>query len=75
MLCLLDLTEGDKFLVSSITAPAVIKNRLFELGLREKEIIVLKKFSYFKSSVLLRVNGFDLCLGKKIASNIYGFKV
>lgn len=70
MKTLLDIENGKKIKILKISGGKGIRHHLQCLGIHVGDIAVLKKSSFLGGPVLLEVNGYDLALGKGVASKI-----
>lgn len=68
-LFLSDLSKGESAVITKIKESS-IRKRLIELGVCIGEIIEVKERSVFSTPILIKVCGYELCVGKTIAKTI-----
>ncbi|WP_353684291.1 FeoA domain-containing protein [Thermodesulfovibrio sp. 3907-1M] len=70
MKTLLDINNGKRVKILKISGGRGIRQHLQCLGIHIGDIVTLKKSSFLGGPVLLEVNGFDVALGRGVASKI-----
>ncbi|GAB5046639.1 FeoA family protein [Thermodesulfovibrio sp. TK110] len=70
MKTLLDVNNGKRAKILKILGGRGIRQHLQCLGIHIGDIVTLKKNSFLGGPVLLEVNGFDVALGRGVASKI-----
>lgn len=70
MKTLVNIDNGKKVRILKISEDKIIRQHLQSLGLHVGDIVILKKSSFLGGPVLLEVNGYDVAIGKEIASKI-----
>ncbi|MCS7164263.1 MAG: FeoA domain-containing protein [Thermodesulfovibrio sp.] len=70
MKTLLDIDNGKKIKILKISGGKSIRQHLQSLGVHTGDIVTLKKSSFLGGPVLLEVNGYDVAIGKGVASKI-----
>lgn len=70
MKTLIDIENGKKVRILKILGGKNIRQHLQCLGLHVGDIVTLKKSSFLGGPVLLEVNGYDVAIGKGVASKI-----
>jgi len=67
---LLNIDNGKKVKILKISGGKGIRQHLQCLGIHIGDIVTIKKSSFLGGPVLLEVNGYDVALGKGVASRI-----
>jgi Fe2+ transport system protein A len=70
MKTLLNIDNGKKVKILKISGGKGIRQHLQCLGIHIGDIVTIKKSSFLGGPVLLEVNGYDVALGKGVASRI-----
>lgn len=70
MKTLLNIDDGKKVRILKISGGRGIRQHLQCLGIHVGDIVTLKKSSFLGGPVLLEVNGYDIALGRGVASKI-----
>ncbi|GAQ94905.1 ferrous iron transport protein A [Thermodesulfovibrio aggregans] len=70
MKTLLDINNGKRVKILKISGGKGVRQHLQCLGIHIGDIVTLKKSSFLGGPVLLEVNGFDVALGRGVASKI-----
>jgi ferrous iron transport protein A len=70
MKTLLNIDNGKKVKILKISGVKGIRQHLQCLGIHIGDIVTIKKSSFLGGPVLLEVNGYDVALGKGVASRI-----
>ncbi|MEN2995065.1 MAG: FeoA domain-containing protein [Thermodesulfovibrio sp.] len=70
MKTLIDIENGKKVRILKILGGKNIRQHLQCLGLHVGDIVTLKKSSFLGGPVLLEINGYDVAIGKGVASKI-----
>lgn len=70
MKTLLNIDNGKKVKILKITGGKGVRQHLQCLGIHIGDIVTLKKTSFLGGPVLLEINGYDVALGKGVASKI-----
>jgi len=70
MKTLLDINNGKKVKILKISGGRGVRQHLQCLGIHIGDIVTLKKSSFLGGPVLLEINGYDIALGKGVASKI-----
>lgn len=70
MKTLINIDNGKKVKILKITGGKGIRQHLQCLGIHIGDIVTLKKSSFLGGPVLLEINGYDVALGKGVASKI-----
>lgn len=67
---LVNIDNGKKVRILKISGGKGVRQHLQCLGLHVGDIVILKKSSFLGGPVLLEVNGYDVAIGKGVASKI-----
>lgn len=70
MKTLLDINNGKKVKILKISGGKGVRQHLQCLGIHVGDVVTLKKTSFLGGPILLEVNGYDIALGKGVASKI-----
>lgn len=70
MKTLLNIDNGKKVKILKISGGKGVRQHLQCLGIHIGDIVTLKKTSFLGGPVLLEINGYDVALGKGVASKI-----
>lgn len=70
MRTLIEIENGKRVKILKISGGRGIRQHLQCLGIHIGDIVKLKKGSFLGGPVLLEVNGYDVALGKGVASKI-----
>ncbi|WP_297214102.1 MULTISPECIES: FeoA family protein [Thermodesulfovibrio] len=70
MKTLINIENGKKVKILKISGGKGIRQHLQCLGIHIGDVVTLKKSSFLGGPVLLEINGYDIALGKGIASKI-----
>lgn len=70
MKTLVNVENGKKVKILKILGGRGIRQHLQCLGIHIGDIVTLKKSSFLGGPVLLEINGYDVALGKGVASKI-----
>lgn len=70
MKTLINIDNGKRVKILKITGGKGIRQHLQCLGIHIGDIVTLKKSSFLGGPVLLEINGYDVALGKGVASKI-----
>lgn len=70
MKTLLNIDNGKKVKILKISGGRGIRQHLQCLGIHIGDIVTIKKSSFLGGPVLLEINGYDVALGKGVASRI-----
>ncbi len=70
MKTLLNVDNGRRVRILKITGGKGIRQHLQCLGIHIGDVVTLKKSSFLGGPVLLEINGYDVALGKGVASKI-----
>lgn len=70
MKTLVNIDNGKKVRILKISGGRGVRQHLQCLGLHVGDIVTLKKSSFLGGPVLLEVNGYDVAIGKGVASKI-----
>ncbi|MEJ5226523.1 FeoA domain-containing protein [Thermodesulfovibrio sp.] len=70
MKTLINIENGKKVKILKISGGKGIRQHLQCLGIHIGDVVTLKKSSFLGGPVLLEINGYDIALGKGVASKI-----
>ncbi len=70
MKTLINIDNGKKVKILKISGGKNIRQHLQCLGIHIGDVVTLKKRSFLGGPVLLEINGYDVALGKGVASKI-----
>lgn len=70
MKTLINIDNGKKVKILKISGGKTIRQHLQCLGIHIGDVVTLKKSSFLGGPVLLEINGYDVALGKGVASKI-----
>lgn len=70
MKTLIDIDSGKMVKILKISGGKRVRQHLQCLGIHAGDIVTLKKSSFLGGPILLEVNGYDIALGKGVASKI-----
>lgn len=70
MKTLISVNNGKKVKILKISGGKGVRQHLQCLGIHIGDIVTLKKSSFLGGPVLLEINGYDVALGKGVASKI-----
>lgn len=70
MKTLINIENGKRVRIIKISGGKAVRQHLQCLGIHIGDVVTLKKSSFLGGPVLLEVNGYDIALGKGVASKI-----
>lgn len=70
MKTLVNIDDGKRVKILKISGGKGIRQHLQCLGIHIGDVVTLKKSSFWGGPVLLEINGYDVALGKGVASKI-----
>lgn len=70
MKTLVNIDDGKRVKILKISGGKGIRQHLQCLGIHIGDVVTLKKSSFLGGPVLLEINGYDVALGKGVASKI-----